>query len=100
VLTGTDKIDPDLSAYTGALPNRFLGLNIMSTPWLTNTAYVVQRKTLGFIADRRPLRVTPLYAMGNQATGGPTETWRSDITRRSVVGIDQPYAAVKITGVL
>lgn len=100
VLTGTDKIDQDLSAYTGALPNKFLGLNIVATPWLTNTAYVLQKKRVGFIADRRPLRVTPLYALGNQATGGPTETWRSDITRRSVVGIDQPYAAFKITGIL
>jgi hypothetical protein len=100
ILTGTTAVADELSAYTGALPNKFLGLDVVSTPWLSNTAYVMQRKRLGFIADRRPLRVTPLYALGNQATGGPTETWRADVTRRSAVGIDQPFAAVKITGVL
>lgn len=99
IVTGTGLVS-EAVAYTGKLPNKFLGLDVLASPWLTNTAYVIQRNKLGFIADRRPLRVTPLYALGNQETGGPNEVWRSDITRRSVVGIDQPKAAAKITGIL
>lgn len=97
IVAGTALVS-DTVAYTGKLPNKFLGLDVVVSPWLTNTAYVMQRKKVGFIANRRPLRVTPLYA--ENATGGPNERWRSDITRRSTVGIDQPKAAAKITGIL
>lgn len=88
--------------YTGTLPNRFLDLDVV-TSWRLDTysygsAIVCQRKLVGFISDERPLEATPMYGEGNGPNGGPTESWRSDTTRASAIGIDQPLAAVLITG--
>ncbi len=40
-----------------------------------------------------------MYPLGGGGNGGPTETWRSDITRQSAIFIDQPLAACFIAGV-
>lgn len=89
--------------YTGKLPNKFVNLDVL-TSWRLDTysfgsALVMERKTVGFISDERPLESTPMYGEGNGGNGGPTESWRTDTTRQSAIGIDQPLACVIITGV-
>lgn len=80
--------------YTGKLPNQFLGLDVLvSWRMPLHKALLIERKTVGFISNRRPLRATNLYEHQ------PTETWRSDVTRASAIGIDQPLAACVINGV-
>jgi hypothetical protein len=80
--------------YTGKLPNKFLDLDIV-TSWRmpTGKALLLERKTIGGVSDKRPLRSTNLYEHQ------PTETWRSDTTRASAIFIDQPLSACIITGV-
>lgn len=89
--------------YTGKLPNKFVNLDVLVS-WRLDTysngsAVVCERKTLGGISDERPLYATPLYGEGNGPNGGPTESYRSDTGRMSAIFIDQPLAAVIITGV-
>lgn len=80
--------------YTGKMPRKFFGFNIIRS-WQvpTDTALLLERGTVGFYSDERPLRGTPLYEHK------PTETWRSDFTRITVMAADNPKAAVIITGI-
>lgn len=89
--------------YTGVLPRKFSGLDVL-TSWRLSAyfpqgALVLQRKLFGGISDERPLQATPLYGEGNGPNGGPTESWRTDITRASAIFLDQPRAVVLINGV-
>lgn len=80
--------------YTGKLPNQIMGLDVLVSPRMpTGTVYVLQRNVAGFIADEVSLNATPLYR------DEPRKLSRSDITRASAVGIDQPKAIAKITAV-
>lgn len=89
--------------YTGKLPNKFLGLDVLVSwrlwNYAPNGALVLQRNLLGGISDERPLQATPMYGEGNGPNGGPTESFRSDITRSSAIFIDNPRCACLITGV-
>lgn len=89
--------------YTGKLPNKFLGLDVLVSwrlsAYFPSGAIVMERKTFGGISNERPLQATPLYGEGNGGNGGPTESWRTDITRASAIFIDQPKAVVLIAGV-
>jgi hypothetical protein len=89
--------------YTGKLPNKFLGLDVVVSwrldTYANGTAIVLERMTLGGISDERGLYATPLYPEGNGPNGGPTESWRSDTGRMSAIFLDQPLAAVVISGV-
>lgn len=94
---------PSNLQYTGVMERKFLGLDVVSS-WRLDvysfgSAIVCERKTLGFISDERPLEATPMYPEGGGPNGGPTESWRTDTTRASAIGVDQPLAAVLITGV-
>lgn len=87
-------------AYTGRLPGDVLGLAPLKTRFWDNTrVLVLQRGEIGFRSDTRPLEATGLYPEGNGPNGGPTESWRSDTTRKRVLGVDQGLAACWITGV-
>lgn len=83
--------------YKGTIPGDFYGLQIMVSREMDrlapNKALLLERKTVGGIADERPLSATPLYA------DRPRETWRSDTVRQSAVVIDQPKAAVWLNNV-
>lgn len=99
----TGNIASENLLYTGKLPNKFLGLDVVKS-WRLDTysfgsALVMERKTVGFISDERELSATPMYGEGNGPNGGPTESFRTDTTRQSAIGIDQPLAACIITGV-
>jgi len=90
----TDGLAAQNPKYTGTLPQQVYGLTILvSWTWPDNRVLVCEKNTLGFIADERPLRSTELYPEKRS-----TEVWRSDTSRISAIGIDQPQAAVLITG--
>jgi hypothetical protein len=82
--------------YTGLLPQKLLNLDTLVTkdggPLPTGSAIILERGTVGFISDEEPLQSTPLYR------DQPRRTWRSDTNRRSAMGLDQPLAAVVLTG--
>lgn len=99
VLRGSPLADEQIQ-YTGKLPNQISGLTgVTDRSWPVQRVLIAEAKTLGFYSDARPLTVTPMYGEGNGPMGGPTETWRSDITRKTAIGLDQPLAACWITGV-
>lgn len=89
--------------FTGKLPNKFLGLDVLTSwrlsAYFPHGALVCQRKVLGGISNERPLQATPMYGEGNGPNGGPTESWRTDVTRASAIFFDQPKAVVLINGV-
>lgn len=89
--------------YTGKLPNKFLGLDVLvswrMSAYFPSGAIVCQRKVFGGISDERPLQATPMYGEGGGPNGGPTESFRTDTTRASAIFFDQPKAVVLIAGV-
>ncbi len=99
VYRGAGPNDDDV-AYTGRLPGEVLGMTpLRSRFWDQTRVLVVERNTVGFFSDSRPLEVTPLYGEGGGPNGGPTESWRCDATQKRASGLDQPRAACWITGV-
>lgn len=86
--------------YKFLFPRKFFGLNIVTSFEMPvdgsgnpSAALLLQKGETGFISDERPFRVTPLYEHK------PTESWRSDMTRISTMGIDNPLSALWITGI-
>jgi hypothetical protein len=80
--------------YTGLMPKKFMTLDVMMSWRLSpNWALICQRNTMGFISDEWPLDVTPLKYNED------TQTYRSNITRRSLVAIDNPGSIILVNGV-
>jgi hypothetical protein len=83
--------------YTGLMPQKLLNLDVLvvksgsSLP--DGNAIVLERGTVGFISDEEPLQATPLYRQQEN------RRWRSDVNRKSAMGLDQPKAALILTGV-
>lgn len=94
VFAGGDIASESLK-YTGKLPRRFFGLDVVRARGLNgkNKAIVMQRGTAGFISDEYPLEATEMYE------DKPRQSWRTDFTRRSVAALDNPKAVLVITGV-
>ncbi|MDV8022276.1 hypothetical protein [Rhodococcus sp. IEGM 1330] len=87
-------------AYRGALGDRIGNLDIIrSRAWPMDKVLLLERKTIGFYGDARPLTITELYPEGNGPNGGPRETWRSDATQERGAALDQPQAGLWLTGV-
>lgn len=87
-------------AFTGMLPQKIAGLDpMLSYSFAQDRVLVLERGTVGFYSDTRPMEATGLYPEGNGPNGGPTESWRSDASFERVKGVDQPLAACWITGV-
>jgi len=91
---------PEAPRYKFLFPNQFFGLNIVESfempvdsSGIPSAALLIQRNETGFISDERPFNVTPLYEDKD------TESWRSNMTRISTMGIDNPYSALWITGI-
>jgi hypothetical protein len=77
--------------YTGKLPRQILDLDpLVSLTWPDNYVLICERKTIGFISDEQSLRSTPLYRDESH------KTWRADVNRQSLMGIDQPLAGALI----
>jgi hypothetical protein len=85
---------------SGRIPENIFGLKVVqSMSWPTTQVLVCERGTMGFYSDTRPLEFTALYPEGGGPNGGPRETWRSDATHKRAMALDQPKAALWITGV-
>jgi hypothetical protein len=80
--------------YTGLLPNKIQGLNVLVTPEMDALApdkvIVTQRGICGFIADEIPLQASAVYRVEEK------KSWRSDVQRASAMGLDQPLAVAVI----
>ncbi len=88
-------------AYTGALPSKIFGLNVIgSMAWPTTEVTILQRGVVGFYSDMFPLEITGLYSEGNGPLGGPTQSYRCDATHTRAIALDQPKAGVRLTGIL
>ena len=88
-------------AYTGAIPAQIMGLNVIkSRTFPADKALILERGTVGFYSDTRPLQFTALYPEGGGPNGGPRETWRSDASHKRAIGLDQPKAALWLTGLV
>lgn len=88
-------------AYTGAIPGTIMGLNVIqSRTFPVDKALICERGTVGFYSDTRPLQFTALYPEGGGPNGGPRETWRCDATHKRAIGLDQPKAALWLTGLV
>jgi hypothetical protein len=93
VFVGSPLADEQLR-YTGKMPKKFLNLDVMKSWRLSpNWAIVCQRNTMGFISDEWPLDVTPMRYNEDE------QSYRSNITRRSLVAIDNPLSICLINGV-
>ena len=88
-------------AYTGVIPGKLMGLTVIeSRTFPVNKALLLERGTVGFYSDTRPWQMTATYPEGNGPNGGPRETWRSDATHERVIALDQPKAALWLTGLV
>lgn len=99
VFMASDKVD-EAPRYKFVFPRKFFGLNIVTSFEMPvngsgepSAALMLQRNETGFISDERPFRVTPMYEDKD------TESWRSNMTRISTMGIDNPLSAIWITGI-
>jgi hypothetical protein len=80
--------------YTGTLPQKIMGLDVMVSRQVpAGNAIVMQRLRAGFFADELPFVAGPLYR------DEPRKTWRSDTQRASAIGLDQPLAIVLLSGI-
>lgn len=94
-------LTPQAPSYTGTLPGTILGLTVLeSRSFPLNSVLILERGTVGFYSDTRPLQFTALYPEGNGPNGGPTETYRSDASYKRAIAVDQPKAAMWLTGVV
>jgi hypothetical protein len=99
VYRNSPLVENDVS-YSGKLPQKVIDLDgLKSWSFPKDRVLVLERKTFGFYSDTRQLESTGLSPEGNGPNGGPTESWRSDTTRKRAMGLDQPLAACWITGV-
>ncbi len=88
-------------AYTGAMPARVFGCDVITTmAFPDDKILMLERGTVGFYSDERPLEFTGLYPEGGGPNGGPNESWRSDASHIRVYGLDQPKAALWLTGIV
>lgn len=86
--------------YVGALPSVVMGLNVIqSRTFPIDRVLLLERGTVGFYSDTRPLQFTAMYPEGNGPNGGPTESYRSDASHKRAIAVDQPKAAIWITGI-
>lgn len=96
----SDTLSDQNIAYTGKMPGQVLGMEpLKSRSWPSDRVLVLERKRAGFYSDTRKLEATGMYPEGGGGNGGPTETWRSDVTKQRVIGVDQPLSACWITGI-
>jgi hypothetical protein len=77
--------------YTGKLPNKIMGLDVVVSRVLNdNQVLVMERKRCGFIADELPLQTSAMYR------DEPRKTFRCDVQRASAMGLDQPLSMAVI----
>ncbi|ABW88404.1 major capsid protein [Mycobacterium phage Evanesce] len=87
--------------WTGNFPGSVMGLNVIrSRTFPIDRVLIMERGTVGFYSDTRPLQFTALYPEGNGPNGGPTESYRADASHKRALAVDQPKAALWLTGIV
>jgi hypothetical protein len=95
-----NPLNQQAPSYVGALPAQIMGLDVVqSRSFPINQVLILQRGVVGFYSDTRPMQFTALYPEGNGPNGGPTESYRSDASIKRAIAVDQPKAAMWLTGV-
>ena len=93
----TDSLVRQRPEFSGELPGDFYGMRVIVSREIDRVApgdaLMLQTRVVGGIGDERPLQATPMYEDRSR------ETWRSDLVRSSAIVLDQPKAALWITGV-
>lgn len=80
--------------YTGLLPRKIMDFDVLESQYVpAGVAILCQRNACGFISDEVPFTVLPMEEDRNRLS------FSSIIRRVSAIGIDQPKAICKITGV-
>lgn len=92
----------DNPVYKGITPNILSDLRVVTSPWLQeDEVYVLQSGRVGFVSYSDELTITDLYAPGGEnGHGGVNQSWRVDAFYNRVIGVDNPKAVVKLTGVI
>lgn len=87
--------------YQGIQPSTLGGLRVVTSAFIPEgDCYIMQSGTAGFVSEAEPLTLTPLYSeSGENGFGGSRMSHRVDAFRHRVVAIDNPKAAVKLTGI-
>lgn len=87
--------------YRGVLPQTVCGLQVASSRFMDPTKVIVlESGAAGFFSDTYPLQMTPFYEEGGTSgAGGPNMSWRADAFRKRIIGVDNPKAALTITGI-
>lgn len=91
----------DNPLYKGLKNIQIAGLDVATTRFMpADSLYILERGTAGFVSDADPLTITDLYEEGgNSGQGGPRQTWRADAFQNRIVGVDNPKAIFKLTGI-
>lgn len=91
----------DNPVFKGITPKILADLRIVTSAWLKDDDVILMEAgTVGFRSDAIPLTVSDLYAPhGENGYGGSTQSWRVDAFRHRVIAVDNPKAAVRLTGV-
>lgn len=80
--------------YTGKLPKRILDYDVLESQYVpAGVAILCQRKACGFKSDEVPFTTLPMDEDRNRLS------WSSIVRRSAAIGIDQPKAICKLTGV-
>lgn len=87
--------------YTGLLPTKPMGLDALGVRYLNrNRVLILQKGAPGFFKDPRRLEATPMRGNGGDPLGGDNESYSSRISQIRFIGIDEPYSACWLTGVI
>lgn len=89
-----DKGETSSPFFTGQLPNKLAGLDVLFTPFIDqDRAYVLQKKAIGGYGDERPTQ------LNGPAYDPETEIYWFKGSRMMIAYIDAPEACVEIRGV-
>lgn len=109
ILVGSDKWNDVYTGnladksirYTGRLPVDPLGMAALGTrTGARDRVLVLEKGAPGFFKDPRRLEATPMRGKGGDPYGGDNETYDSRMSQIRFIGIDEPFAACWLTGVI
>jgi hypothetical protein len=85
----------DHPQYEHRLERSIQGMTVLISRFLkpADGAFIMERNTVGGWSDERPMSSSALYEDQNR------ETWRTNVVRRTALFIDEPKAAIRVTGV-
>lgn len=88
--------------YRGVQPITLFGLTVATSRFLDPDKVIIcETGAVGFRSDTYPLQMTPVYEEGGASgSGGPNMSWRADAFRKRILAVDNPKAAIILTGIV